>query len=150
MAHRPSEEEQMTSTINVVKRVHGPVARLDAVSEDGRRLESSGAMLPTGRIPILALPPGKRHRPGHAGAVVVGRGRFRIQGDLLLLDGLVADVEVRVPPGRYACGLDIRFADNDMEVRGEVQVFHSWTPLAVTLHRGGRFAGLEELEVSES
>jgi hypothetical protein len=139
--------------IDVVKRVHGPVARLDAVSEDGRRLESAGAMLPTGRVPILALPPGRKRRPGHAGAVVVGRGRFRIDRDLLLLDGQIADVEVRVPPGRYPCGLDLWLSDTDMEQRGDVLVFHSWMPASVTLHLdggGGGFAGLEELEVSES
>jgi hypothetical protein len=102
-------------------------------------------------VPILALPPGRKRRPGHAGAVVVGRGRFRIDRDLLLLDGQIADVEVRVPPGRYPCGLDLWLSDTDMEQRGDVLVFHSWVPASVTLHLNGGteradgFAGLDRV-----
>jgi hypothetical protein len=144
----------MTSTINLVKRIHGPVARLGVPSEDGRQLDPAGAMLPTEPVPIMALPPRREPRPDHGGAVLVGRGRFLIRGGLLLVDGRLADVQLRVPAGRYACGLDMRFADGDMEVVDGVMVFHSWVPIGVTLHLGGpggnAFAGLDLLEVTES
>jgi hypothetical protein len=144
----------VTGTINLVKRIHGPVARLGVPSEDGRQLDPAGAMLPAEPVPIMALPPGRQPRPDHGGAVLVGRGRFVIRGDLLLVDGRLADVQLRVPAGRYACGLDMRFADGDVETVGGVVVFHSWVPIGVTLHLdrpgGNGFAGLDLLEVSES
>jgi hypothetical protein len=147
--------EAMTNTmrqLDAVKRVRGPVARLDALDEYGRRLESAGALISDEQVPIMALPPGGK-RSGHAGAVLVGRGRLSVHGNLLYVEGQIDDSEVEVPIGKYLCGLDVRSVHNDVEMSEDTYVFRSWTPIGVTLHLdGGRnaFAGLEELEVTES
>jgi hypothetical protein len=139
-----------------MKRVRGPVARMDVLTEDARRLDSAGAMVPDHSVPVMALPPHPPggHRDGHAGSVLVGRGELSTAGDLLLLEGVILEEqEVEVPVGRYPCGLDMRVGDGDVEERDGVLVFHSWIPIGVTLHLdGGRnaFTGLDELEVYEA
>jgi hypothetical protein len=136
-----------------VKRVYGPVAQMDVDSARHRRLESAGVTLLPGRVPILALPLRKdgQRRTDPAGSVIVGRGRFGVHRDLLHLGGELADMEVRVPSGRYPCALEVHTGAGDVEVRGRVSVLHSWVPVAVTLLLGGgasEFA-VDDLEVEE-
>jgi hypothetical protein len=76
-----------------MKRVRGPVARMDVLTEDARRLDSAGAMVPDHSVPVMALPPHPPggHRDGHAGSVLVGRGELSTAGDLLLLEGVIIE-----------------------------------------------------------
>jgi hypothetical protein len=132
-----------------MRRIRGAVARLDQFSEDGQQLVSAGAVLDDDWKPVMARP------ADDSAPVVVGRCRFSVDEDLLILtmDGeITGEGGVEVPPGRYQCGLDALIGG--MRVVGPPEessaVFESWTPTGVTLHLGaGRntFADLEELEV---
>jgi hypothetical protein len=137
-----------------VKRVSGPVALIGRPSSDKRVLAADGGMLPSGWIPILALPPRRdQRRFGHVGAALVGRGMWAVDDDLLFVNGVILDEsQVAVPVGRYPCGLDFECGSNDSEMqRGGTVVFHSWVGRAVTIHLdgGANAFDVEDLEVSE-
>jgi hypothetical protein len=125
-----------------VSTVHGEAGLLDSTTEDGRRLTSTGAEVTGEVLPLMALTePGI---DGHDGAVLVGRVRFRIDGNVLLADGEVTE-EQTVPAGRYACGLDadrvewedVNEADEAHPEGRTVHVATRWRPMALTLYLNG-------------
>lgn len=138
-----------------MKRVRGPIARLDLFTEDGRKLVGDGAMLGAEPCVLMAIPPHlDGTAAGHMGAVPVGRIRFIRDGDWLRVDGeVLTEEEVEVPVGKYEAGLDVRFEGEDMERDAQERlIFHRWRPLGVTMHLGsGRnaFPDVDQLEVYE-
>jgi hypothetical protein len=111
-----------------VKKLRGPVAVLDKLTEDGRLLEAAGAQIDDVPVPVMATA-----GVGHDPSLLVGRCVFRLDGDVLRAVGeIVWERDVQVPPGRYACGLDARIFD--MERGEDVATIKRWAPMGLTIH----------------
>jgi hypothetical protein len=129
----------------VILSVSGPAAWLDQPSVDGRELSSEGLTLPTGARPLMALHAGVNPRLGHYGAEPVGAlSEWSYDaGGVLHIAGDVYD-DQRIPPGRYPCGVDVRYEDADAERHPDDRwpdtgrlLIRKWSPIAVTLYLPG-------------
>lgn len=132
--------------------VSGSIAWLDQPSVDGRQLSREGLTLPTAARPLLALHAGINPSLGHYGAEPVGSlGAWDVVQDgedswALEVAGDVYD-DQRIPPGRYPCGIDARFENEDAERTPDERwpddgllIVRKWSPIAVTLHLPGSSA----------
>jgi hypothetical protein len=123
--------------------IHGPVARLDTLSADGRLLLADGLIHPTATKPLLALHAGINPGLGHYGAEPAGvLSAFDVTDGVLEVVGEVYD-DQRVPAGSYACGLDVEIHESEdrsgdgTDFPDGVLVAVRWSVLAVTLHLPG-------------
>jgi hypothetical protein len=134
-----------------VKRLRGPVALLDRLSEDGRILEATGAQLDSVPVPVMAL---QKQVDGHAGSTLVGRCVFQVKDGVLSAAGEIAwEKDVQVPIGRHSCGLDSRFGEGDYDRTEDVLIIRRWRPIGLTIHLDPSARNafpVEDLEVYEA
>lgn len=121
--------------------IHGPVARLDLPSTDGRLLAADGLTLPSRAVPLLALHAGIDPRLGHYGAEPAGViSAWDVIDGVLEIVGDVYD-DQRIPAGTYTCGLDTDRVETERrdseEHEGGLLVVTAWRPIGVTLHLPG-------------
>src|SRR3954468_16974720 len=85
-------------------RAHGPVGVLDAESIDGREIDSAGFVIAALPIPLMAI--NRAGGPDHGGARLAGR--IDAAGvDLNTGQVIVTEAITELPPGEYACGMDL-------------------------------------------
>lgn len=117
--------------------IHGPVARLDLPSADGRLLAAAGLTLPSRAVPLMALHAGINPQLGHYGAEPAGViSAWDVIDGVLEIVGDVYD-DQRIPAGTYTCGLDVDRVETERrdsdEHEGGLLVVTAWRPIGVTL-----------------
>lgn len=82
---------------------HGTAGVLDADTTDGRRIHPAGFTIRPRPIPLLAR---RGHSPGAGEVALVGQiNAVHVEEDTGRV--LVTDATADLPPGEYACGMDL-------------------------------------------